>query len=168
MVWVTNQDDNNAKLGYWFFYSQLIINQLLSFQLWRYLIALVSDFQPPLSIIFSSGIFLSNRSSAPEFNYQFADAAAYTAWVSLSLLLSRLLIDSSGCPASLLARSNMAFSVYWIRISLTVHSASSLEMSTLSIEDCGSKSALNAATVWLNRDCSLASCQRLAVRPWVT
>jgi len=33
---------DNVKLSYWLFCSQLIINQMLSFQLWRYLIALVS------------------------------------------------------------------------------------------------------------------------------
>ena len=41
-------------------------------------------------------------------------------------------------------------------------------MRTLSIEDFGSKSVLNASMVCSNRDCSLASGQRLAVRPWVT
>ena len=61
----------------------------------------------------------------------------------------------------------MAFSVCWMRISLMVHSAS-FEMRTLSMEDCGSKSALNASTVSSKRDCSLASSQRLAVRPWVS
>ena len=54
--------------------------------------ALVSVFQPPLSIIFSSGIFLSNRSSASPTLNEWSDSSP--------ILFS---------PASLMARSNMVF-----------------------------------------------------------
>ena len=57
------------------FYSQLIIKQLLSSQLWRYFIALVSDLQPPLSIIFSKEIFLPYRSSAAPTLNEWSDSS---------------------------------------------------------------------------------------------